>query len=129
MKYTFKYELSSIDIIQINQNEFKLPKVIFDFIPKSKDVLLKILIPNYSANIYSVIKNQNLILNEKSLTFFNSLKKDDSIYIAIYSKYNSNNEIIFNIHFSKKLDFLDLKIENQPIITFDTISYVKELMS
>jgi hypothetical protein len=129
MKYTFKYKISSIDIIQINQKKFKLPKVIFDFIPISKEILLKILIPNYSANIYSIIKNQNLILNEKSITFFNSLKKDECIFIAVFSKHSPSNEVVFDIHFSRKLDFLDLKSENQPIITFDTISYVKDLIS
>jgi hypothetical protein len=127
MKYTFQYKISLKDIEQFNQNEFDIPNVVFDFIPKSKETLLKILIPNFSANIYSVIKNQKLVLDEKLCLFFSSLQEEEIVFIAINSKYNSENDINFEIHFSKVFDFSDLKIENFPIISAELISQIKEL--
>jgi hypothetical protein len=129
MKYTFHYRISSADIEQISKNEFALPKIVFDFIPKSKETLLKILIPNFSANIYSIIKNQKLILNERLFLFFNSLSKEETIFIAVYKKVNYENDISLGIFFSKVFDFSDLSIENQPIISDELIAQVKELAS
>jgi len=129
MKYTFQYKINSTDIEQISKNEFALPKAVFDFIPKSKETLLKILTPTFSANIYSVIQNQKLILDEKLFAFFNSLSKEETIFIAVFAKYNSENDISYGIHFSRVFDFSDLKIENHPIISDELISQVKELIA
>lgn len=129
MKQTFQYKISSTDIEQISKSEFVLPNVVFDIIPKSKETLLKILIPNFSANIYSILKNKSLILDEKLFAFFNSLSKKETIFVAVFTKYNSENNISTEIHFSKVFDFSDLKIENHPIISDELISQVKEITS
>jgi len=104
-----------------------LPKVVFDFIPKHKKTLLQILLPNVSSNIYSIIENQKLILEANSTAFFKSLSENEIVFIDIYSRYNSETDVSLKIHFSKVVDFSDLKIEHTPIISNELISRLKEL--
>ena len=127
MRYTFKHIISSKDTDSILCNSFELPKVVFDFIPKNKKTLLQILLPNVSSNIYSIIENENLILEANSIPFFKSLSENENLFIDIYSKFNSEIDVSFKIYFSKIFDFSDLKIENKPIISNQVISHLKEL--
>lgn len=127
MRYTFKHIINSKDTENILCNSFELPKVVFDFIPKNKKTLLQIVLPNVSSNIYSVVENQNLILEANSITFFKSLSENEILFIDVNSKYNSETDMCFKIYFSKVFDFSDLKIENTPIISNELISHLKEL--
>jgi len=127
MRYTFKHIISSKDTESILCNSFMLPKVVFDFIPEHKKTLLQILLPNVSSNIYSIIENQNLILEANATAFFKSLSENEIVFIDIYSRYNSETDVSLKIHFSKVVDFSDLKIEHTPIISNELISRLKEL--
>jgi len=126
MRHLFKITLDTNSVAQIKNNKLHLPKILFDFLPDEKH-LLRISLPEKSSNIYSLISSNNLLLNQDSKSFFESLTVNSILFGSLYFK-NQSNESDYEIAFSKSEDFSDINITERPIVSKDLISTIDQVL-
>ena len=104
-----KHQITKEDLTGILQGKLKISNEITTHLPFSKyrDCLIKILVPDVTSEIYSIIHENNLKISEIENSFFQSFHENEILYTALEID-DSSAELSHRLSFSKTGGFSDL---------------------